>query len=190
MPGAFRSGSMFEVRRVMQAVEMLGITEVVEGERLGETVKRKYYERALELHPDKNGSKEDFQNLLSAYQLLSRAVRENEKLVFEILHKRQYPVFTPTQNKVKDSRDYTLYKKAVGEYSLAIEEYFEKVRQVNLDPRDPVYQKLCLRIAQVKKDLFEVVKINPGGIWVADCIEKISRINVWLKNDVPVSPDV
>jgi hypothetical protein len=179
---------MFELRRVVDAIEMLGLKEVGDDERVGQAVKRRYYERAMELHPDKNGSTAEFQQLLSAYQLLSRAASENEKLVKDILLKKSGGGFKPAQN--RESPDYALYKKAVGEYSVAIEEYFEKVRQVNLDPGDPDYQKLCGRMQQVKKDLFEVVKINPAGIWVADCIEKISRINVWLKNEVASSRNV
>jgi hypothetical protein len=176
---------MFELNRVIDAIGMLELDEISDDEPVGQAVKRRYYERAFELHPDKNGSKEEFQRLLSAYQFLSRAVSENEKLIKDIILKKPDNRFTPVQR--NESRDYELYKKAISEYSVAIEEYFEKVRQVNLDPDDPEYRKLCSRIQQVKKDLFEVVKINPGGIWVADCIEKISRINVWLKKDVQSS---
>ncbi|MDH4263030.1 MAG: J domain-containing protein [Spirochaetia bacterium] len=175
---------MFELRRVIEAIEMIGLKEIVDDEQISQTIKRKYYERAMELHPDKSGSTEEFQKLLAAYQLLSHAVLENEKLVKDILLRKPGKGFTPFQN--SNTQDYVLYKKAVKEYSLAIEEYFEKVKQVSLDPNDPVYQKLCVRMQQVKKDLFEVVKINPAGIWVADCIEKISRINVWLKNEIPI----
>lgn len=172
---------MFELHRVMEAFNVLNLHELGNEESIGQAVKRKYYERALELHPDKNGTTEEFQNLQAAYQLLKRAVSENEKLVERILLKRASRQFQSM--KTSQNLDYILYKKAIGEYSLAIEEYFEKVRQVNLDPEHPDYQQLCNRIQQVKKDLFEVVKINPAGIWAADCIEKISRINVWLKNN-------
>jgi len=172
---------MFEMRRLAEAIEILELKEIAEDERVSEIIKRRYYERAIELHPDKNGSKEDFQRLVLAYELLLVAASENEKLIREILLRRQGTGFRNFQE--KKSEEYTLYKKAIGEYSNAIVEYFEKVRKVNLDPADPVYQKLCDRMQHIKKDLFEVVKMNPGGIWASDCIEKISRINVWLKNE-------
>jgi len=172
---------MLNVKNLQQAIEVINLkhTDLAGEEKLEQLVKRKYYEQALEVHPDRNGSNENFQHLLSAYQLLLRAVQENKKLITDLIQKKGIHEFQTSEN--TNSTEYLLYKKAVQDYSLAIEEYFEKVKKVNLNPEDPDYLRLCLRIMQTKKELFEVIKLNPAGIWVSDCIDKISRINVWLK---------
>jgi hypothetical protein len=169
-----------EAIRIEKALNLLKITDLPEINDFGKLLKKKYYELAFELHPDKKGTKEDFQMMSEAYQLLTETYKNNKELLNQLLHEKQQGGILNNFNPGKTNA-FTLYKKAVNEYTSALEDYFNKVRVVNLNPSDPDYIKLCEKIKDIKNDFFVLVKSYPTEAWVGDCIDKIHRINVWLK---------
>lgn len=137
------------------------------------TLKKKYYELALLMHPDKNGNSEDFIRLKECYSLLKEAATNQNALMVRLMTP-QRPSPSP------EDEIYRLYKEALKNYFEALEEYFEGKHQVELEVDSPAYQELCEKLNQVKSDLARVIQKNPAGMWVSDSIEKIGRINVWL----------
>ncbi|MDH4200365.1 MAG: J domain-containing protein [Spirochaetia bacterium] len=163
---------------IEEALDILDISGSFTELNIEKHIKKKYYEKAFELHPDKNGSKEDFQKLQVAYEYLCQLLKKNdgrlEKAIRKRIHKRN--------NKSGEGiEDFYLYKQAIHRYSDILEQYYEHVNQVNLNPEDPDYKLLCEQLKSLKTELFEIIRLKPGGIWISDCIEKIEKINIWLK---------
>ncbi|MDH5717740.1 MAG: hypothetical protein OEZ22_08880 [Spirochaetia bacterium] len=149
-------------------------------------VKKRYYEMAFHLHPDKKGSKEEFINLRNAYDFLVENYNKNSHVFNEIFSekKAQAPSDEEKQNNKDESEEiFQIYKKAAAHYSKALEEYFDKTKQVNLNANDENYLKLKEKLKYCKDLLAKVIKSDPSGIWASDAIEKIARINVWLQNE-------
>lgn len=196
-----------QIREALEILEIgvLDANEPLTQDSLNHIIKRKYHEKALDVHPDRKGSDGEFQKVLSAYHLLCQVLENDQPLLKNIIKNLQASQqakpflyhsgnFQLDENKVnpaksrKKQKDFELYKNTVRLYSDTLDHYFEKVEKVNLDPNDPEYQKLCEQLQKIKTDFFEVIKLNPGGMWTKDCIEKISRINVWLKKSEGVPP--
>lgn len=139
------------------------------------TLKKKYYELALLTHPDKNGQNDEFIRLKEGYEALKEAARRHPELLQRLMQPRAEAAPSP------DREIYNTYKSAVKKYFQALEVYFEGKHQVELETGSEAYHKLCITLQEVKNELATVIKKDPAGLWVGDSIEKIGRINVWLK---------
>ncbi|MDH5720837.1 MAG: J domain-containing protein [Spirochaetia bacterium] len=148
-----------------------------------QTLKKRYHELAFRLHPDKKGAKEDFLNLKKSYDILIKALDTNPQ-IFSVFNSKREPKKEDLQSIKKPVSDavYLLYKRASIIYSEALEDYFEKVKQVNLSVSDENYQSLLTKLVQCKSLLAKIIKKDPAGIWTSDAIEKVASINVWIKN--------
>ena len=146
-------------------------------------IKKRYHELAFRFHPDKKGDKEDFLALKKAYDTLIQAVVENYDSLKRITLEKENTSSAKIKSKEKTGdKIYYLYKKASEIYSEALEEYFEKAKQVNLDARDKTYKSLLAKLHQCKDIMAQIIKNDPGGIWTSDAIEKVASINIWIKN--------
>lgn len=150
-------------------------------------IKKRYFALAIQHHPDQKGNEQEFIKLGEEYNYLKDALQVNSETFLAYLNKNHKTenISSATNNEVKI---YDVYKKAAELFNSAFEKYFEKPRSVNLNPDDETYLQLASTLKQVKELLTAVIQTDPSGIWVSDSIDKISRINIWLKAENSKKP--
>ncbi|RME92120.1 MAG: outer membrane protein assembly factor BamD [Candidatus Hydrogenedentota bacterium] len=168
---------------LQEAWKILGLPNTIEKNKqtqIKTIIKQAYHEKALMLHPDKGGNHNDFAALQNAYDFLLQQVEKSNA-------ENTFSIFFKTHPEKKSSDDFSLYKEACSIFSEAFELYFAKPRPVNLDPLDPDYLQLKERLLQAKHSFGKLLKEYPKSIFVPDSIEKIQKINIWIKQET--SPD-
>lgn len=170
-----KSFSVLEIREFLKALDAYDLLDksfsVAEVEA---TLKKQFRVLAFQYHPDRNSHEQahkKFVTVNESYQKLAQILNNNSSLLFASL-----PDKISQEQKI-----YRLYKTACRNYSAALEDYFQKVKVVNLAPDSPAYVELSSVLQAVKEQFAWVLKSEPLGLWANDSLEKIERINLWLK---------
>lgn len=141
-------------------------------------IKKQFHVLAFRFHPDRNLdpnkqeiAEKNFVAINESFQILNTALKDNFPLLLSCL----------PQEISQEEKIYRLYKTACKNYSSALENYFTKVKAVDLSGESAEYMELSSALKAIKEQFAWVIKSKPDNLWVSDSIEKISKINVWLE---------
>lgn len=134
-------------------------------------LKRQYRILSFQYHPDRNPKTEKtFLQINESYQFLEKLLKKNFNFFHSCLN----------EEISLDQKIYHLYKTACQNYSSALEDYFSKVKMIDLQNNSAAYQELSKALQANKEQFASVLKQQPAGLWTADAIDKINKINIWL----------
>lgn len=134
-------------------------------------LKKQYRILSFQYHPDRNPKTEKkFLKINESYQFLEKILTKN----FDFFHS------CLSEEVSLDQKIYHLYKTACQNYSSALENYFSQVKMVDLQNNSAAYQELSKALQANKEQFASVIKQQPAGLWTADAIDKINKINIWL----------
>ena len=146
-------------------------------------LKQHYLSLAWLCHPDQQGNKESFQTLSENYTFLKNYSEshfiEIKTLLIEYSGVKETILFHTDFEKADLFNE---YKKASEAYTLALEKYYKKANSVILDPLNPAFKVLTQNLTEIKTHLARILKKDPASQFTQDIVEKIARINVWLRD--------
>lgn len=77
---------------------------------------------------------------------------------------------------------YEWYRQAAAVFSEALDEYWqERLKYSQFPENSPVLARFREKLLESKRLFGNVLDRFPGGIWTPDAVERIARINLWLR---------
>lgn len=148
---------------------------------------RAYHRKLFEFHPDTSGEADPeagrrLDELILARRILERRLEYRERGGGELA--AQSGGIDPRPRSGSGSRDYLLYRQALSLFGEALDRYWrERLKFSQMPAGSPELRRFHERIREARKLFAAVLEGFPGGIWTADAVEHIARINSWLRGE-------
>ncbi len=90
--------------------------------------------------------------------------------------KKNIELFRESDVKIQDEPDYDKYRSAYDIMKKAFDEYFGYEKSQHRNDK----KTLKMELNESKKIFADLINSHPGSKWVADSIDRVFQINLWL----------
>ena len=145
-----------------------------------ETIRSAYHKKLFEIHPDtaqvvseESGAR--IAEIIEARNLLEEFVKLGSPTAS--------PVPANVSVPLESGKDgYNWYRRASDAYGECLDDYWrERLRFSHIPEKSPEVRRFYERLEAARQIFARVLEEFPGGMWTPDAVEKIAKINVWLK---------
>lgn len=164
------------VDSIQEALSVLGL----EGSPDREEVMKAFEQKLFESHPD---TREKYAKSGQDYQLtVDRVLEARRVLLSGRKADDSKKENTASEPQPADSDGYGIYREADKIYGDALDAYFAVRKHYSfLNPDHPAETEFRKRLLKARSLFARVIEKYPHGRWMVDSVERIARINNWLR---------